>query len=339
MADTVLVTGISGFIAKWVAHDLLKAGFAVRGTLRSMGRADEVRAALTASGAPVEALSFAAADLTADAGWAEAAAGCRFVHHIASPFPLNQPKGREDLTPAARDGALRVIKAARAAGAERIVMTSSMVAMMYRAGHPKRFDVVESDWSDPDWAPATPYIISKTRAERAAWDVMEAEGAREALVTVNPGFVLGPAMDRDSGTSLDALALLLKGAYPAVPPVHFPTVDVRDVAALHVAAMRAPVGGRRLMAAGETWSMARMGQELRAAFPDRARKIPASELPAAMVRLLSNFDPSLRTLRADLGAEPQARSSYVTELTGLTFRPAAEAVRSAGESLIRFGIA
>jgi nucleoside-diphosphate-sugar epimerase len=338
MADTVLITGISGFIAKHVALTLLNAGYHVRGTVRDARRGARVRDTLAAQGAPVGGLSLVTADLEVDSGWREAAEGCRFVQHIASPFPLQQPKGREDLVAAAREGALRVIDAALGAGAERVVMTSSMVAMIYRAGRPARMTVGEADWTDPEWPPATPYIISKTRAERAAWSIVEERGAREKLVTVNPGFVLGPLLDADAGTSLAALSLILKGAYPAVPPVEFPVVDVRDLAAVHVSAMSAQCGGRRLIASGETWSMAAMAREMRAAHPERARKIPTAVLPGFMVSMLAAFDPSLRTLRADLGVAPVADAGYVSALTGVTFRPAAEAVRAASESLLRFGV-
>jgi dihydroflavonol-4-reductase len=339
MIETVLVTGISGFIAKHVALELLKQGHNVRGTVRSPNRADSVRKTLAAHGGDVGRLSFVVADLNRDEGWQDAVAGCRYVQHIASPFPLQQPRGREDLVPAARQGALRVLAAAKSAGAERVVMTSSMVAMMYRANRPAEMTVHAGDWTDPDWKPATPYIISKTRAEHAAWDYMKREWAPERLVAVNPGFVLGPALDADIGTSLQALAMLLKGAYPAVPPVDFPVVDVRDLAAVHVAAMAPAAGGRRLIATRETWSMSRMGQEMRDAHPDRARKIPVGVLPAPVVRLMSVFDASLRTLRADLGVRPTGDSAETTRLTGVTFRPAAEAVRAASASLIAHGLA
>lgn len=338
MADLVLLTGVSGFIAKHVALQLLSAGYAVRGTVRDLSRADAVRATLAAHGADTSALSFVAADLETDRGWKEAAAGCRFVQHVASPFPLEQPKGREDLVPAAREGALRVVGAALDAGAERVVMTSSMVAMMYRAGRPKRVSVSESDWTDPDWAAATPYIISKTRAEQAVWAFADKRNARERIVAVNPGFVLGPLLDADAGTSLAALSMVLRGAYPAVPPVHFPVVDVRDLAAVQVKAMTAACGGRRLIASGETWSMAQMAREMRAAHPDRAKKIPTAELPRPMVSVVALFDRALGTLRGDLGVVPVAEADYVTALTGVRFRPAADAVRSASTSLIHYGV-
>lgn len=338
MADTVLVTGISGFIAKRVTLALLTQGYEVRGTLRSAGRAEEVRAAIAAAGGDISRLSFVVADLGSDEGWAEAVDNCRFVQHIASPFPLAPPRDREALVPAARDGALRVLEGALAAGVERIVMTSSMVAMMYRPGRPALVRVTEDDWTDPEWRATSAYVVSKTRAERAAWELVIGRGARERLVVVNPGFVLGPVHAGDSGASVDVIRLLMAGKYPALPPVSYPVVDVRDVADLHVAAMTAEVAGRRLIAAGGAMSMPEMARSLRAAFPERARKIPTRTLPAVLVRLLTLFDPSLKSVIPDLGTRPEPDSAYVTARTGIRFRPPEEAVLAAGRSLIDLGL-
>jgi dihydroflavonol-4-reductase len=338
MPDTVLVTGVSGFIAKHVALKLLEAGYDVRGTVRTERRADEVRKAIAEHGGDPHRLSFVVADLGSDDGWAEAAARCRFVQHIASPFPMKQPRNREALVPEARAGALRVLEAALDAGAERIVMTSSMVTMMYRPDRPAEIRVHEDDWSDPEWPAASAYIVSKIRAEHAAWQFMSDRDARDRLVTVNPGFVLGPLLDDVSGTSVDVIKLILEGAYPAVPPSAYPVVDVRDVADVQVAAMTAPVGGRRLMAAGETMTMPEMALALRAAFPERAGKIPTRVLPPFMVRLISVFDRSLKSVIPDIGTRPVARSGYVTDLTGVKFRPAEESVRAAGQSVIDRGL-
>ena len=161
----------------------------------------------------------------------------------------------------------------------------------------------------------------------------------ERLVAVNPGFILGPALDAEIGTSLQALAMILRGAYPAVPPVDFPVVDVPDLATVRVAAMAPAAGGRRLIATGETWTMSRMAMEMRAAHPERARKIPLGVLSAGMVRIRSLFDASLRTLRADLGVSATGDSAYTSALTGVAFLPAAEAVRSASRSLIELALA
>jgi nucleoside-diphosphate-sugar epimerase len=338
VGDAVLVTGVSGFIAKHVALALLQRGHDVRGSVRSETRAEEVRAVIAEHGVDVGRLSFVVADLGSDAGWADAARGCRFVQHIASPFPMAQPKDREALVPLARQGALRVLEAALEAGVERIVMTSSVAAMMYRSGRSDVIRPTEADWSDPDWNAASAYIVSKTRAERAAWDLMTERGAREKLVVVNPGLVLGPLLDRTSGTSVDVIKLTLQGKYPAVPPSAYAVVDVRDVADLHVAAMTAEVGGRRLIAAGETRTMKDMARILREAFPDRAGKIPTHEIPGFVVKAMSLFDSSLKSVIPDLGTRPVVDATYVTTLTGVTFRSADEALRAAGQSLIDHGL-
>ncbi len=251
MSELVLLTGISGFIAKHVALELLRQGYQVRGTVRQKAAGDAVTATLRAAGADTTGLSFIEADLTKDDGWQEAAKGCRYVQHLASPFPLKQPKEREGLIPMAVGGTARVLDAALRAGAERVVLTSSIVSMMYRAGRAGDLPLRESDWTDTDWPGANPYAISKTRAEQEAWRIMRAAGAETRLAVVNPGLVLGPLLDRDFGTSVNVIKLMLDGKYPAIPPINFPVVDVRDLALVHVRAMTlAEAGGRRLLSAG-----------------------------------------------------------------------------------------
>lgn len=335
MPEQVLLTGISGFIAKHVALELLNAGYGVRGTIRTPSRADEVGKALEQAGGDTTHLSFVEADLSSDDGWMEAAQGCSYVQHVASPFPMDQPRDREALVPEALQGALRVLMAARAADAQRIVLTSSMVAMMYRADRPERVVVTESHWTDPEWDQLSAYIVSKTRAERSAWEWATEHGWKEKLTVINPGLVLGPSLDSRTGTSLDIIKLLLEGAYPAIPRVSFPVVDVRDLAELHVRAMLVPeAGGRRLIGAGETLSLAEVGRILREELPDSAKKVPRRTLPNLVVRLVSKFDRSLKGIIPDLGVVPVAENSYVTQLTGVTNRPAAEAVQAAAESIL-----
>ncbi len=335
MEEQVLVTGISGFIAKHVALKLLQTGYRVRGTLRTRSRADEVRHALQIHGADISGLSFVEADLGSDSGWTEAARDCAYVQHVASPFPMKQPRDRESLVPEARQGALRVLEAARAAGVKRMVLTSSMVAMMYRANRPAQILVSETDWTDPSWNQLSAYIVSKTRAEKAAWNWADENGWKSRLTAVNPGFVLGPALDDKTGTSLDVIKLFFKGAYPALPPVCYPVVDVRDLAELHIRAMTAQdAGGRRLIGAADALSMSEMGRILRNAFPDYAKKIPTRTLPGFLVRFLAVFDRALKSVIADVGVIPAADNAYVIEMTGISFKPAEEAVRAAGQSLI-----
>lgn len=339
MKEQVLITGISGFIAKHIALKLLQEGYKVRGTLRTSAPAEKVRQTLQTHGADTSGLSFIEADLGSDAGWAEAARACAYVQHVASPFPMKQPRDRESLVPEARQGALRVLEAARAADVKRVVFTSSMVAMMYRADRANNITVTEDDWTDPSWNQLSAYIVSKTRAEKAAWDWADENGWKPRLTVVNPGFVLGPALDNKTGTSLDVIKLFMKGAYPAVPPVYYPVVDVRDLAELHIRAMTAQnVGGRRLIGAAETVSLRELGQILRDAFPNYAKKIPIRTLPGFVVRFMAIFDRALKSVIPDIGVKPVAENAYVMEMTGVSFRSAEEAVRAAGQSLIDYSL-
>lgn len=338
MKETVLITGISGFIAKHIALQVTQAGFKVRGTVRDLSKTDPLKALFSQHEVAPEAIEYVETDLNEDAGWDEALQGIDYVLHVASPFPLEQPKGRMDLVPAAKGGTLRVLEAAgRSGSVKRIVITSSMVAMMYRANRPGTFSVGEEDWTDTDWKLATPYIISKTLAEKAAWDWAEEHGWMDKMVTVNPGFVLGPALDTKSATSMDVVKLMFDGSYPALPPVYFAAVDVRDLAELHAKALIKDVAGRRLLGAADSISMAQMAKILKEAFPEKGMKIPTMELPGFIVKLASYFDASLKTVLPDMKAIPQASNQYVTDLTGITFRPAREAVIAAGESMIDLG--
>lgn len=333
MARKILITGVSGFIAKHIALQLLRYGYEVVGTVRVLDKADKVRASLKTAGADISRLSFVSADLDSDDGWAEASNGCAGIMHVASPLPLAQPKDRNALIPTARDGALRVLRAAK--NVERIVMTSSVAAMMYRPGRPPIISVREDDWSDPAWKTLSAYVVSKTEAEKAAWTLAAEEGFKDRLCVVNPGFVLGPTLDDDIGASLEVIRMVMTGAYPVVPPVSYPVVDVRDVATLHVKALETPeAGGRRLICAAETLSFQEMAKVLKEAFRDRAKKIPDRELPAYLVRLLAMFDGNLQAVLCDLGCVPHADSAYVKALTGIEFRTAREAVVSAARSLI-----
>jgi dihydroflavonol-4-reductase len=244
MSETVLLTGVSGFIAKHVALKLLNAGYDVRGTLRQLDRANEVHAAL----APhlleqAGQLTLVQADLEADAGWAEAMAGVSAVVHTASPFPITQPKNPQELIRPAVEGTRRVLAAAAAAGVKRIVLTSSVAAVVDLSKGEHLQD--EADWCDPSKDTVTAYEKSKTLAERAAWELAKARGL--ALTTINPGFVLGPPLDEHYGSSLGLVERFLKGKDPMVPPMGLAIVDVRDVAEMHLRALAAAGNGRQAL--------------------------------------------------------------------------------------------
>jgi dihydroflavonol-4-reductase len=335
MNEKVLITGISGFTAKHVALNLLQNGYYVRGTLRTPSRGEQVCQTLQDNGADISRLDFAEADLNSDSGWMRAARNCDYVLHLASPFPLEQPKDREALVPQAMKGTLRVLEAARAAEVKRIVYTSSMSTLMYRPNQPPQIRVTEQDWTDPEWDRCTPYIVSKTRAEKAVWEWAKDTGWEKRIAVVNPGFILGPTLDGRTNTSLDVIKLIMTGAYPAIPPIEYAIVDVRDLAELHVRAMTVPeAGGRRLIGTADALSMNEMGRVLREAFPEYSEKIPTRTLPAFLVRILANFNPTMKTIVPDIGLVALAENDYVTEMTGVEFRPAEGAVIAAGQSLI-----
>src|SRR5215471_17128477 len=192
--STALVTGGSGFIGCHCILQLLAAGYEVRTTVRNLKREADVRAMLKTGGAePGERLSFVAADLEKDAGWAEAVTGCEYVLHVASPLPPKEPKHEDELIVPAREGSLRVLRAARDAGVKRVVLTSSFAAIGY--GHaPQDAPFNETSWTDPNGHDVLPYAKSKTLAERAAWEFIAAEGRGLELSVVNPVGVFGPVL-------------------------------------------------------------------------------------------------------------------------------------------------
>lgn len=336
----VLVTGGSGFIGSHCIIQLLAAGHDVRTTVRNLGREAGVRSMLKQGGCePGEALGFAAADLESDAGWAEAVAGCDFVLHVASPFPSTMPKDENELIKPAREGALRVLKAARDAGVKRVVMTSSFAAIGYGApGRTAPF--TEADWTDANAPGVQPYTKSKTLAERAAWDFVAAEGGSMELAVVNPVGVFGPVLGPDYSTSILMIQRLMDGSAPGCPRLYFGCVDVRDVADLHVRAMTAPAakGERFLAVAGDFLSMLEMAKMLKADLGPRARKVPTRELPDWMVRLVSLFDGEIRQLVPELGKRKSASNEKARRLLGWAPRSNEESIVSTAMSLLELGL-
>ncbi len=333
MADRVLVTGVSGFIGSHIAKRLLEKGYDVRGTVRNAAKGKRIFAALTHNIADSSRLELVKANLGADAGWADAVKDCRFIQHIASPFPLEAPTDREALVPEARAGAQRVLEHGFSAGAERIILTSSMVSMVGQKGRGKTMALTEQDWSDPDWKPLTAYPVSKTRTELSAWAYADAQGYTDKLVTVCPGLVFGPDTYNNGGASLGLIKAIFSGEFPMLPKVAYPIIDVRDCAAIHIAAMTADgAGGRRLMAGSNTLWFAGIASILREEFP-RAKKLPKSELPNFIVKIMGKFDDRVKGILPDLGTFHTADMTYVTNLTGVVPRPAKEAIISAARSM------
>jgi nucleoside-diphosphate-sugar epimerase len=336
----VLVTGGSGFIGGHCILQLLAAGHDVRTTVRNLTREADIRAALKAGGAEAgDRLSFVAADLASDANWPEAVAGLDYVLHVASPFPANVPRNEDDLIAPARDGTLRVLRAARDAGVRRVVLTSSFAAIGY--GSKERiapFD--ETAWTDPERDDVFPYQKSKTLAERAAWDFLAREGGRLELSAINPVMVLGPVLGRDISPSILLIQRLMDGAVPGCPRLHFGVVDVRDVADLHLRAMTAPAarGERFLAVSGDFLSVAEIAKVLKSRLGEAARRTPTREIPDLVVRLAAMFDPPVRQFLPELGKRKNATAAKAKRLLGWTPRSAEDAIVATAESLARLGL-
>lgn len=338
--DLVLVTGGSGFVATHCMDQLLRAGYRVRTTVRSLGREPAVRGTLKATGAPgVESVELVAADLGVDEGWAEAAAGCRYVLHVASPFPPKAPKHEDELIVPARDGAVRVLRAARDAGVERVVMTSSFAAIGY--GHKARTaPYTEKDWTDISSGDVAAYPKSKTIAERAAWDFIAREGGGLELSVVNPVAIFGPLLSADYAPSILMVKRLLDGAIPACPRLYFGVVDVRDVADLHLRAMTDPAakGERFLALAGGTLSLLEEGAILKRHLGDRARRVPTREMPDWVVRMMALFHSDMKLIAPEVGKRKSMSNEKARRVLGWEPRTNEEAILATAESLRRLGL-
>ncbi len=338
-SERVLVTGGTGYIASFCIAQLLRENAEVCTTVRSLAREEDVR---TAVGKLVKAdgrLRVMVADLNADAGWRDACSDCSGVLHVASPIPSRNPKNDDDLVRPARDGALRVLRAARDAGVRRMVMTSSTAAVTY--GHGGRSQpFTEADWSDPgNRTDSSAYERSKMIAERAAWDWHSREGGALELVTICPGAVIGPVFGGDFSASLDIVKKLLDGSLPGLPHFGWPLVDVRDIADLHVRSLRAPnAAGQRFIGAGPFYWMEDIARVLREHVPEVAGNVPKRRLPSWLVRLSSILDPVVRDRLFELDKERPVSAEKARRELGWAPRSNDEAILCTAQSLLAAGV-
>ena len=307
----VLVTGGSGYLGTQLIAALLRDGREVRATVRSPDSEADVRAAVRRGDADDSILQIVTADLTGDEGWTAAAAGCEEVHHVATPIPAAQSDDPDDLIVPAREGTLRALRAARDAGARRVVLTSSFAAVGYSSKPGAEY--TEADWTDPDMPGLPPYPRSKKIAERAAWDFIERAGGETELVVVNPTFILGPTLTTQVRSSLQLTKAMLDGTMPVVRRQRFGVADVRDVADLHIRAMAAPgAAGKRFLALadGPTISFLDMARILREWLGPLADRVPTEEAPGPEVpRLIIHNDRA----RDELGWRPRPAAATIVE--------------------------
>lgn len=331
----VLVTGGSGFIAGHCILRLLEQGHFVRSTIRSLAKEAAVRDVLHNAGmVHSDRLSFVVADLLRDDGWAEAVAGMDTVLHVASPVLPGSMANEDYVIVPAREGTLRVLRAARDAGVKRVVLTSAFHAVSW--GHPHDGHVfTEADWTILDGPGVDAYGKSKTLAERAAWDFVAEEGGGLELTTMLPVAVLGPVMGKDVSGANHIVQRMLDGAMPVVPNLFIPVVDVRDVASAHIMAMTNPgaAGERFLLSNGPALSLKEIGEIIRAALGDAARRVPRRELPNFVVRIAARFNAEMRPFVPDLGYAKKTSNDKARRLLGWSPREPREAIVAAAMSL------
>ena len=339
MTDKVLLTGVSGWIAKHTAIELLNKGYEVLGTIRNNNLIDQTRQTI-GKYAPIEKLSFVELDLLKDEGWNEAAKGCKYIFHIASPFPIKVSRNREVLLPVAVDGTIRVLNAGLNAGVEQIIKTSSIVAMFRKPNRTNPYTFGENDWTDENWTEGVnDYFLSKTKAEKAAWELMESKGLKNKLTTICPGGVFGDALDKKGGTSIEYVRQFMAGKFPGAPKFAVLISDVRDVAKAHVSCIgNTKVGGRRLIVGKEVKKLVELSQLMAEAMPEYAKKLPKKELPNFMVKLISYIDSSAKTMIPDLGIMMQTDPTYAEKLLGFEFKAAKDCMAENAKSVVRLGL-
>ncbi len=336
MADRILVTGGTGYIAGELIDQLLAKGYAVNTTVRNAAKSESrLRRRWPEAG---ERLAVFEADLLGDAGWAEANAGCSAVAHVASPFPLGVPRNKDELVIPAREGTLRALEFAHRAGVTRFVQTSSAAAIAY--GHPEKDHFDYTDWTNLT-AGVPPYIESKTVAERAARDWVAVHAPEMVFCSINPVAVFGPVYDDDVSTSIELVKKVVDGSIPLIPDMGICVTDVRDVAEAHVRAIEAPaekVRGERFPTSDSFLWIREMAEIVRRRVPEHAGKVPRRAMPDWLVGLLAPFMPEMKQIRGELGNVRDVSGRHTEEVLGFTFIPAEQTIEDTVRSLVAKGL-
>lgn len=335
----VLVTGITGFIGSHIAIQLLNAGYYVRGTMRNLERKESILGILKANAKNVDNIEFVRGELTVQEDWDTAVKGMDYVMHVASPLPFDLKKDANDLIIPAKEGTLNVLRAANKHKVKRVVLTSSIAAIGH--GHKEKIRTyTEEDWTNlKDNKDAPPYVQSKTIAESEAWKYINQPEVNTEMVAINPGYVLGPLLEKDYSDSAEIVRKLLAGEVPGLPKISFPLVDVRDVAEMHLWAMELPsAAGNRFICVNELSSYRDIAKTLKEAFPESGRKIKTFELPDFFIRFYGLFDKGVKAITGELGRMRTYDNSKAINLFNWKPRTNKESITSMAESLIKFGI-
>ncbi|WP_207514573.1 SDR family oxidoreductase [Longitalea luteola] len=336
----VLLTGVTGFLGSHTTIQLLERGYQVIGTLRDKRKADTIRTIIGKHTKYIDALTIVEADLNEKEVWYDLTRDIDYVQHIASPFPREMPRHENDLIVPAKEGALNILTAASANNVKRVVITSSVAAIVYGKTKKELLTRVfnESDWTDEsNLKDSTPYFKSKTIAEKAAWKFHGNDRSGLELTTVLPGAILGPVLEEDFGTSANIVIKMLDGSSPAIPRIGFDIVDVRSVADLLIKAMEMKeAANKRYIASAGYLTFKEVAMILKEQYP--GRKIPSAQLPDFMVRLFSYFDASLKPILVDVGVKRKIDNTKAVRELGWKPLPVREAVISCAKTIFETGI-
>ena len=339
--ETVLVTGGTGFVGMQIVLQLLKKGYSVRTTVRSLKSRDKLIQTLKSNGiTEFENLSFAETELTKDDNWEKAMVGCKYVLSVASPVFFKIPKDESEAIRPAVEGILRVLKFAKKGGVKRVVMTSNFGAVGF-SNTDKKTVTTEEYWTDTGMKGLSVYEKSKTLAEKAAWDFIKNEGGTLEFCTINPVAILGPSLDAHVSGSFMLIENLLNGSMNPVPNIPLNIVDIRDVADLHIRAMITPdANGKRFIASADGQiSMPEMAALLKAEMPEASKKVSAKIMPGWVLSLASLFN---HTAREGLAMSKMNRNiSTDNAKKVLGWKPVAsqeQAILAAAESMVRYGL-
>ena len=332
--EKVLVTGASGYIGLHVIAQLIDRGYLVRGSLRSRDRESEVRNALSKVVNTENKLEICELDLLKDDGWDDAAQGCEYVIHVASPLVQKAPDDENEVIEPAKQGLIRALKSAIKNKVKRFVMTSSFSAVGY--GHDRDvFD--ESHWTDPKRNIGA-YNKSKAIAERAMWDHLESlpESDRIEAVAINPTLVVGPSLSDDMGTSNMFIQKMLEGSYPAAPKIHFGFVTVEDTARAHIEAMLNPnASGKRFILSEKNMWLREMNQVL---VNNGYAKAPLKQLPDFLIKFLGLFNKELSVISGFVGRTKFTNSENAKNILDFKFEGVDNAIINTAKKFEELGI-
>lgn len=337
----VLLTGASGYIGKHIALQLLNQGYEVRASVRNLAKSSEVISAVTPhllDKTNLESrLTFVELDLEKDSGWEAALKGIDVLMHTASPFPIASPKDEDELIRPAVDGTLRALKAAKNAGVKRVILTSSNAAV-YGVDLPAdKAAYDETMWTDVTHPIGrVAYTKSKTLAEQAAWDYIKKSAPEIELTTINPVLVLGAPLDNNFGSSISVVERIMKGKDPMLPDLRFGIVDVRDVAQMHVKAIKVNESkGERILASSETYTFVGIAKLIKSLYPKSKAK--TAQAPSFLIKFLANFDGEIKAVLPLLGKPMLTSNDKARRILGINFIPVEVTIRESADYLVKNG--